>query len=390
MAVLFRIKCALRWTFALDSSYDVATNKRAVMKMDSNTNSASTRLSRRTLLKAIPALSLSPALFAQSNSAIRVHKLHSYGMRVSNVERSVRFYQDLFGASIQSRQGTSVCLRIGGGPRFFSLSPLLPGQSPGFSHIGLSVENFDLESVRDQLDTFGVARRAQPAPNQASLDIAMESWTRTRGQGEGGAASGTDELFFADAEGLIYQLSGTNHCGGAGEFGDVCERVEEAASDGMFRSVDLSHFTNFLANKDRANEFYKRTFGLAFQAYQGPASPIVGVGDGIQFLMYVGGDEVGVPKQPGRVDHVCLSVEDFDVNSIIAKLEGYGFTARVDASDTPALVHWISMRMPNRGGAEDGTPEVYFSDPDGIRIQLQDTVYCGGGGYLGDDCSAQV
>ncbi|MBL4581203.1 MAG: hypothetical protein JKY29_05235 [Gammaproteobacteria bacterium] len=360
------------------------------MTTNSNTSSASAMLSRRTLLKAIPALLFSPALFAQSPSVIAVRKLHSYGMRVSNVERSVRFYQDLFGASIQSRQGASVCMRIGQGPRFFSLSPLLPGQAPGFSHIGLSVENFDLESVRDQLDAFGVARRAQPGPNQASLDIAMQSWTRTRGQDEGGSVSGTQELFFADVEGLIYQLSSTEHCGGAGDFGDVCERVEEAAADGLFRMVDLSHFTNFLANKDRANEFYTRTFGLGFQAYQGPTSPIVGVGDGLQFLMYVGGDQTGAPTQPGRVDHVCLSVEDFDVDGIIAKLEDYGFTAREDASNTPGLVHWISMRMPNRGGVEGGTPEVYFSDPDGIRIQLQDVVYCGGGGYLGDDCSAQV
>ncbi len=360
------------------------------MKTKTNMSGISAMLSRRTLLKAIPALSFSPVVFAQPTASIAVRKLHSYGMRVSNVERSVKFYQELFGASIQSRQGDTVCLRIGEGPRFFSLSPLLPGQQPGFSHIGLSVEDFDLESVRDQLDAFGVSRRADPGPNEASLDIAMQSWTRTRGQNEGGSASGTEELFFADIEGLIYQLSGTNHCGGAGEFGAVCERVEASSADGMFRTVDLSHFTNFLANKDRANEFYTRTFGLGFQAYQGPASPIVGVGDGIQFLMYVGGDQAGAPTAPARVDHVCLSIEDFDVDGIIAKLEDYGFTAREDASDTPPLVHWISMRMPNRGGIEGGTPEVYFSDPDGIRIQLQDAVYCGGGGYLGDDCSAPV
>lgn len=347
-------------------------------------------LSRRTLLKAIPALSLSPALLAQSAAPIAVRKLHSYGMRVSDVERSLRFYQDLFGASIQARQGESVCLRIGDGPRFFSLSPLQPGQAPGFSHIGLSVENFELESVREQLEAFGVSRRAQPGPNQASLDVAMQSWTRTRGPNEGGAASGTEELYFADVEGLIYQLSGEDHCGGAGEFGELCERVERAATEGLFRTVDLSHFTNFLANKDRANEFYTRTFGLGFQAYQGPASPIVGVGDGIQFLMYVGGDQAGAPTQPARVDHVCLSIEDFDVDGIITKLEDYGFSARESADNTPPLVHWISMRMPNRGGVEGGTPEVYFSDPDGIRIQLQDAVYCGGGGYLGDDCSAPV
>jgi hypothetical protein len=44
--------------------------------------------------------------------------------------------------------------------------------------------------------------------------------------------------------------------------------------------------------------------------------------------------------------------------------------------------------MPNRGGAEGGTPELYFSDPDGIHVQLQEPSYCGGTGYLGNDCSA--
>jgi hypothetical protein len=44
------------------------------------------------------------------------------------------------------------------------------------------------------------------------------------------------------------------------------------------------------------------------------------------------------------------------------------------------------MRMQNRGGAPGGTPELYFTDPDGLLMQLQDTTYCGGGGFLGDDC----
>jgi hypothetical protein len=42
------------------------------------------------------------------------------------------------------------------------------------------------------------------------------------------------------------------------------------------------------------------------------------------------------------------------------------------------------MRMPNRGGAPGGTPELYFTDPDGIRLQIQDMRYSGGSGYLGD------
>ena len=47
---------------------------------------------------------------------------------------------------------------------------------------------------------------------------------------------------------------------------------------------------------------------------------------------------------------------------------------------------YVTMRMENRGGAKEGTPELYFTDPDGLPIQLQDVKYCGGGGYLGDLC----
>jgi hypothetical protein len=49
-------------------------------------------------------------------------------------------------------------------------------------------------------------------------------------------------------------------------------------------------------------------------------------------------------------------------------------------------MHYVSLRQPARGGAEGGTPELYFTDPDGILLQLQDMSYCGGGGYLGNEC----
>lgn len=48
--------------------------------------------------------------------------------------------------------------------------------------------------------------------------------------------------------------------------------------------------------------------------------------------------------------------------------------------------HYVTMRMENRGGLPDGTPELYFTDPDGLLMPLQDTTYCGGRGYLGNAC----
>ena len=78
-------------------------------------------------------------------------------------------------------------------------------------------------------------------------------------------------------------------------------------------------------------------------------------------------------------------MEGFNVNRITKVFESYGIKPR--GVTAPGPMQWyISLRMDDRGGAKEGTPELYFTDPDGIPIQLQDVSYCGGGGYLGNVC----
>jgi hypothetical protein len=43
--------------------------------------------------------------------------------------------------------------------------------------------------------------------------------------------------------------------------------------------------------------------------------------------------------------------------------------------------------MEDRGGSRDGTPELYFTDPDGVLMQIQDVRYRGGAGALGNVCA---
>ncbi len=75
----------------------------------------------------------------------------------------------------------------------------------------------------------------------------------------------------------------------------------------------------------------------------------------------------------------------FDVDRILTQLTVFGLTPQGERTLGP-LMHYVSRRMPERGGAVGGTPELYFTDPDGILMQLQDASYCGGGGYLGSEC----
>jgi len=83
-----------------------------------------------------------------------------------------------------------------------------------------------------------------------------------------------------------------------------------------------------------------------------------------------------------------MTVDAFDVEAILTTLEKAGVSRRPEGrNDTPPLISYVSLRMPNRGGAPGGTPELYFTDPDGLLMQLQDVRYCGGGGVLGESCS---
>jgi hypothetical protein len=82
-----------------------------------------------------------------------------------------------------------------------------------------------------------------------------------------------------------------------------------------------------------------------------------------------------------------MNLDGFKPDDVIKSLESFGLKPRETApGPVGPLRHYISMRMENRGGAKEGTPELYFTDPDGILMQLQDTSYCGGGGLLGDAC----
>jgi len=341
-------------------------------------------VSRRTLLGALPLLGLAPSLFAQSAPAIRLQKINCFELRVADVQRTVAFYQDLFGMPVQSRYGDRVCLRVGAGPAFMAVRALLPGETAAITHLGYSVENFDLSSQQSALTALGYTSIDAPALSTPGIENAMRTWVRMREE--------TPELYFADARGLVVQLSGSDYCGGSGPLGAVCG-PPEAAPAGMFTLSEINHFTAFVSDGAAANTYYQETFGLKVQAYQGPNGqgpngPVTGIGDGYQFVMYAGGGPAGANPNPtpANIHHGCFNMEGFDVEGILAKLTDYGLKARPDGTQATALMHYVSLRQPDRGGAEGGTPELYFTDPDGILMQLQDTSYCGGGGYLGSEC----
>jgi catechol 2,3-dioxygenase-like lactoylglutathione lyase family enzyme len=307
--------------------------------------------------------------------AIRVRTLSHFGLQVPDVKRSVDFYQGLFGMPIQAHAGENTILRIGAGPQFISIAPAAGGAAPSINHYCLGIEGFNVDRILTALAAHGVTKANDTAPMKVSVT------TRD---------GGTPDLLFGDPDGIVCQLQDATYCGGTGPLGNRCPNVEPSPKKGLIALKDLSHLTIFSGDAARSNKFYQDLFGFSIRSYQGPTSPTLAVGPTVQFLMFTGG---GAPARgaaaprPASINHGCFNLDAFKPDDVIKALESYGIKPREGtAGPVGPLRHYISMRMENRGGAPGGTPELYFTDPDGLLMQLQDTSYCGGGGFLGDTC----
>ena len=166
----------------------------------------------------------------------------------------------------------------------------------------------------------------------------------------------------------------------------------ERTPKGLLALKDYSHLTIFSQDAPRSNKFYQDLCGFSIRSYQGPTAPTLAVGPTVLFLMFTGGGAparggaAAAPPRPAAINHACMNMDAFKPDEVLATLESFGLKPRDGQGPAGPMRHYVTMRMENRGGAPEGTPELYFTDPDGLLMQLQDTKYCGGSGVLGDVC----
>jgi catechol 2,3-dioxygenase-like lactoylglutathione lyase family enzyme len=129
-----------------------------------------------------------------------------------------------------------------------------------------------------------------------------------------------------------------------------------AAAPAVGAAEQLNHVTVFVRDVPKSVEFYQRLFGMPVLTHQEPGVNLR-VGSGF-FGIYP------AEARPTGIHHVCLGLESFDADAIAKKLDDAG----VDGS------------IRRRGE----TKELYFTDADNVRVQLQDVRYIGGVGPLGD------
>lgn len=356
-------------------------------------------ISRRDVLLALPALSIASKAIAQSSKRqLPVKALSHVTLSVSDPKRSLEFYQGLFGLPIQAYQGASDAappsLRIGPGPQFLFLSKAPANGAPGINHFCMTTPNFEVDRVTSILAEHGVTKAEGPGGGMTGGPMKMR--IRIRDERTGGSKEGTAEMYIGDPDGIAVQLQDTTYCGGSGRMGEVClAKPVPAPRVGLIAVKDFSHFTLFVSDAQRSRAFYQDLFAMPVQAHQGPASPILGVGSSGQFLAIAGGGVVGgvvtgpADTAPRRasINHACFTMENFNPDKVLKTLADFGIKPRGDARGPAGpLVSYVIMRTEERGGAKGGTPELYFTDPDGILMQIQDVTYCGGSGALGEVC----
>jgi glyoxylase I family protein len=126
------------------------------------------------------------------------------------------------------------------------------------------------------------------------------------------------------------------------------------------RPTALNHVSLIVGDLQRSVDFYRSVFGLEVRSTQQGGINLA-VGDA--FVGIYQGRADGTP----RIDHFCLGLPRFDPVRVVAALEAHG--------------------APAESRERDGVTQVYTRDPDGLRIQLQDTSFCGGLGALGNQCA---
>jgi catechol 2,3-dioxygenase-like lactoylglutathione lyase family enzyme len=135
---------------------------------------------RRDLIAGIVALaSVSKSMPAQASATFRGVDVNHVALNVTDVKRSRDFYQKHLGLPVVRETGSSCFLDLGK-----DFLALFHGGSPGMNHYCLSIEDFEVGRVTQELQRQGLNPR-QP--------------------------SGSQRVYFHDPDGIEVQLCSTSH-----------------------------------------------------------------------------------------------------------------------------------------------------------------------------------
>ena len=117
----------------------------------------------------------------------------------------------------------------------------------------------------------------------------------------------------------------------------------------------MNHVSLSVNDVSRSADFYNRVLGM--EIISRPANGGLNMGLGSESFLGL----YNLPN-PGGMHHMCIGVDDYNPDALAEKLQDHGIDADV-----------------NRDAANrtSGGDQLYFTDPDGIRVQLAQHGYLG-------------
>ena len=153
------------------------------------------RMSRRDLVALLTALAAAPLPVAAQPDALKAATLNHASLIVSDLDRSVAFYQRAFGLPVKSTQQGGVNLAVG--DAFVGIYQGGANAMPHINHLCFGIRGFD------------------PAAAVAALEAqGLPTESRTR--------DGVTQVYTADPDNLRIQLQDVTFCGGVGALGNEC------------------------------------------------------------------------------------------------------------------------------------------------------------------------
>lgn len=343
------------------------------MTITSLTSRAARRRMRRLLVIALCVTATVWPVAAQSKKPqVAVKTLNGLTLVVSDLQRSVDFYQSLFGMRNYAPKGAAPMLELGSGPSFMALRQ---GSHPRLEHITLGVEGFNAEEVMRTLAAHGVNRSSIPSM------APMTAWIIKRGD--------TPELFVNDPSGLKIQLQDVSYCGGTGALGNKCgpRPVTIRPSNAATHVHTYNHFAVSVTDNERSREFFEEVFGTNQST----------IGPGPQWMAFLESKD-----RTNDIDHFCFGMENFHPDGAIKRYVEFGLTLQEGAPDpndgVVTSVYGLAGALRTRRFKQDRSApgkevpfEIFVTDPDRFTIQTNDVNYCPGNwGWLGDGCNPRA
>ncbi|PCJ27256.1 MAG: hypothetical protein COA96_03475 [SAR86 cluster bacterium] len=135
----------------------------------------------------------------------------------------------------------------------------------------------------------------------------------------------------------------------------VSTGINAQTAEPVARGISMNHVSLSVIDVERSADFYNSVLDMEIISRPANGGINMSLGDESFLGLY------NLPN-PGGMHHMCIGVNDYDPDALAAKLLEHGIQANVNRD--PA----------NRTSGGD---QLYFTDPDGILVQLAQHGYLG-------------